>query len=375
MSGSEAETLRSALLSWYRAHRRELPWRATRDPYAIWLSEAMLQQTRVETVIPYWERFLARFPTVAQLAEAPEAEVLALWSGLGYYRRARALHAAAKEVVERFGGQLPGSADELRTLPGVGDYTAGAIASIAFDRPAPLVDGNVARVFCRLFALAGDPASGDVRRRLWAEAARLVPTAGGAGDWNQGLMELGATICTPREPRCDLCPVLRSCRAHALGRVDRLPTPRVRRAAVPVELELLVVLSRGRLLLEQRPPGGRMAGLWQLPTREVGGPDDGLSGLFPDRFTSLPGAPAGPAGAPAEPLEPLESGAPLGELRHGITHHRIRAGVRAGRWRDRRRVSAPYRWFAPAALGELATTGMTRKALRAAWWPAVEPAP
>ncbi len=360
MSSPDVPALHRALLGWYRAHRRDLPWRETRDPYAIWLSEAMLQQTRVETVVPYWRRFLERFPRVADLAAADEDEVLALWSGLGYYRRARALHAAARAVVERHGGELPDSADELRTLPGVGDYTAGAVASIAFDRPAPLVDGNVARVFCRLLAIEGDPASGPVRRRLWEEAARLVPRAGGAGDWNQGLMELGATVCTPREPDCGVCPVAFACRARAEGRTDRLPTPAARRAAVPVELEIAIVLARGRVLLERRPPGGRMAGMWQLPTREAPGPA-GLTGLFPARFPG-PGAGSGGGGIPS--AEPVALGAELGEVRHGITHHRIRAAVRRGRWRDGRRVSAPYRWFDPRVLGDVATTGMTRKVLR-----------
>ena len=332
----DARSLRALLLPWYRAQRRDLPWRRTRDPYAIWLSEAMLQQTRVETVIPYWKRFLARFPTVADLAAAPEADVLALWSGLGYYRRARALHAAARVVVADFDGALPDTVAALKTLPGVGEYTAGAVASIAFDRPAPLVDGNVARVFCRVFAIGGDPSGGPVRRRLWSEARRLVPRDGSAGDWNQGLMELGAMVCTPREPACGACPWAQVCRARALGRVARLPAARARRAAVSVELELAWVVHRGRVLLEERPLAGRMAGLLQLPTRELAGPGGPPSGLFPQHFTAPARAARGPGAARAPAVRADRSGRRARRdtpRHHPPPHPRQRArGSLAGRW-------------------------------------------
>jgi len=189
------------VIRWYRDNRRELPWRRTRDPYAVWVSEIMLQQTRVETVVPYWERWMGRFPTVQALAAAPLDDVLAAWAGLGYYSRARNLHAGAREVVTDWGGSVPGRVDALLEIPGIGRYTAGAIASIAFGQPAPLVDGNVARVLARLFAIDEDVKSAAGSARLWALAADLVP-AGAAGDFNQGLMELGATVCTPARPRC-----------------------------------------------------------------------------------------------------------------------------------------------------------------------------
>jgi A/G-specific adenine glycosylase len=207
--------LRAALLAWFDRNRRELPWRRTRDPYAIWLSEVMLQQTQVATVIPYWERFLARFPTVTALAEAPLDEVLSLWSGLGYYSRARNLHRAANEVVARHGGALPASHAALLALPGFGRYTAGAVASIAFGLPEPLVDGNVARVFSRACAIEGAPGDREREKKLWAEAARWVQGER-PGELNQALMELGATVCTARSPRCGLCP-LTVCAWRAAG--------------------------------------------------------------------------------------------------------------------------------------------------------------
>ena len=198
--------VRGALLGWYRRHKRDLPWRRTRDPYAIWLSETMLQQTRVETVIPYYERFLARFPSVQALAEAAPDEVSKLWSGLGYYSRARNLHAAARKVVDGYGGELPSDVAALQELPGIGRYTAGAVASIAFDRAAPIVDGNVARVLARLLDLRDDVSAPATQQRLWAEAEALA-RGPKPGDLNQSLMELGALICTPRAPKCLLCPL------------------------------------------------------------------------------------------------------------------------------------------------------------------------
>src|SRR5512136_569268 len=221
--------LRRALLGWYARRRRALPWRGVRDPYRIWVSEVMLQQTRIATATPYYHAFLGRFPTLAALARARPADVLEAWSGLGYYRRARSLHAAAREVVREHGGRVPDDPAAFERLPGVGRYTAGAVLSIAYGRPLPALDGNAARVLSRLEALPAtmrDPAGA---RRLWALAAARVP-ADRPGDWNQALMELGATVCTPRAPRCAACPLRRHCRALALGRVDRLPPPAVRRA-------------------------------------------------------------------------------------------------------------------------------------------------
>jgi A/G-specific adenine glycosylase len=344
------------MLSWYRDHRRELPWRAPirpgEDPdlraYRVWVCEAMLQQTRVETACSYWLRFVEALPTVQELARASEERVLGLWSGLGYYRRARARRAAAGVIVERHGGSFPRTREGLRALPGVGPYTAGAVLSIAFDLPEPVVDGNVTRVLARWFALEGEVSRAAVQRELWELAGLLVPREGGAGDWNQALMELGATVCSPRDPDCDRCPVADRCRARREGRVEELP--RMPARAVSIAVELIALLIRGggdRLLLERRGDEGRMAGMWQLPTAELAGPDGGRTGLFP---------PALPAG--------LEPGAPLGCLRHAITRHRIRCTVHTGAAASDAAMDS-LRWFEAAELEELALTGLTRKALRA----------
>ncbi len=235
--------IRQKLLGWYDEAARDLPWRQTRDPYAIWVSEVMLQQTRVETVIPYYERFLASFPTPRDLAEADEDTVLSHWSGLGYYRRARLLHAGVREVVAQYGGQVPEDAEARRALPGVGRYTAGAIGSIAFDKEEPIVDGNVTRVLARLFRIGTPVGSAVTSKRIWEEAARLVPGVR-PGAFNQALMELGATVCTPKQPSCESCPVADYCEARAHGEVDALPVPRPRKSPIQVKLAA-VVATRG----------------------------------------------------------------------------------------------------------------------------------
>lgn len=264
------EEIRRTIVAWYRAGHRDLPWRRTRDPYRIWLSEAMCQQTRVETAIPYYERFLALFPTVADLAAAELDSVLAAWAGLGYYSRARNLHATASEVVRRYEGTFPDTVEALMALPGIGRYTAGAVASIAFGHPAPIVDGNARRVLCRLFALEGDPSRPPLDGLLWEVAAALVP-ASAAGDFNQGMMELGARICTPRSPSCHTCPVAARCEALRLGRVGAIPPVRGRPPAREVERVGLAVRDpRGALLMARRPPRGLLGGLWELPGGEVG---------------------------------------------------------------------------------------------------------
>ncbi len=347
----QAGGLRRPLLRWYAAHERPLPWRATRDPYAIWVSEVMLQQTRVETVQPYWQRFLAAFPTVEDLASADEETVLASWSGLGYYGRARSLRQAAQAIVARHGGRFPRDPDAARALPGVGPYTAGAVLSIAFDAPEALVDGNVARLFARLFALEGEVERSETRQRLWSLAAALVPRRGGAGRWNQALMELGATVCLPREPRCGDCPWSSRCQARRQGRTAELPRLAPRREPLDVELELCWIERDGAVLLERRSPGGRMAGLWQLPTIEIPGPGGGLTGLYPHEWS---------AGLR------IVTGNRLGELRHTITHHRIHARIHSGRLRGRLPAAdVELAWVQRADLTALGLTGMTRKVLRA----------
>lgn len=252
------------LLAWYQAHRRALPWRETRDPYAIWISEIMLQQTQAETVRPYYARWLARFPTVAALAAAPQAEVLAAWEGLGYYARARNLHRAAQQVVAEHAGRLPMTVAGLRTLPGIGPYTAGAIASIAFGETAAVLDGNVKRVLARVFDYTGEANTPRGEKDLWALADRLVP-AGAAGDYNQALMDLGALVCTPRAPACSLCPVQARCLARQNGVQLARPVLRPRRPTPHHTVAVAVVRKRGRVLLRQRPAEALLGGLWQFP--------------------------------------------------------------------------------------------------------------
>lgn len=261
--------MRHELLSWYDRVRRDLPWRRTREPYPVWVSEVMLQQTRVDVVLPYYQRFLERFPTVEALAAAGEGEVLALWSGLGYYRRARQLHAAARRVVER--GGFPETPEGWRELAGVGDYTSAAVASICFGAPVPVLDGNVERLLARFLALAEDPKGAAARRRLRAAAAELLDPAR-PGDSNQALMELGATICTPRRPSCPACPLLPGCRAAAAGNPELYPQPRPRRAREQRRMAVAVVEWRGRVLLVRRPEGDTLlGGFWELPWAELDG--------------------------------------------------------------------------------------------------------
>jgi len=261
---------RLRLLRWYRRHRRDLPWRRTRDPYAIWVAETMLQQTRSETVLRYYPRFLARFPTIRSLARAPESAVLTVWSGLGYYSRARGLHAAARLLVREQGGRLPEDPAVIRSLPGVGRYTAGAVASIAFGRPVPLLDGNVARVFARYFKVHGTLRTPATETRLWGLAEALV-RGPSPGDWNQALMELGATVCTARAPACPRCPIHSTCAAYVTGWVDRLPERAPRRASRRVRRVSVVLEHSGRVLLVRRDDGRLLRGLWEFPSVALDG--------------------------------------------------------------------------------------------------------
>jgi A/G-specific adenine glycosylase len=333
------------LLAWYDRCRRDLPWRRSRDPWAVWVSEVMLQQTRVETVVPYFERFLARFPDPAALAVADTEEVLAHWSGLGYYRRARQLQSAARVVVER--GGLPRTAAELVRLPGVGPYTAAAIASIAFAEPVPVLDGNVIRVAARLSADPGDPGRAADRRRLLAVAATLIDRQR-PGDSNQALMELGATVCLPRAPRCGQCPLADGCAARAAGRAEELPRPRRRPAPVAVRQVAAVVGGPdGALLLVRRDPGEAvLPGLWEFPTVEADGPGDAaraLAARYGGRW---------------------RLGESLARVRHGITFRVIELDARRASWRSEAVAEAgEAAWIDPGRCAQVALTGTARKLL------------
>lgn len=317
------------MLGWYRRGHRDLPWRRTSDPYAIWVSEIMLQQTRVDTVKERFRQFMERFPTVSDLAAAPLEEVLALWSGLGYYARARNLHAAAREVAERYGGQVPNDPVAVRELPGIGPYTAGAILSIAFGRQAAILDGNVIRVLSRLFAINESP-EGAARRRYWELSESLLPpprpdstttaTGNDVGDFNQSLMELGATVCVPQRPVCLVCPVSDRCQARREGDPERYPPRKEARPVPVVRVVTLLLLRPGdrgpEVLLVQRPATGLWGGLWEPPSLPLL-PDEaeeaGLTRLFAERLgLQQPG--------PARPLAPFV---------HILTHREMRFSPQA----------------------------------------------
>jgi A/G-specific adenine glycosylase len=294
-------TLAARLERWFRSHHRDLPWRSSYRPYEVWLSEVMLQQTRMEVVLPYFRRFLRRFPDVFSLAKAKEEKVLAVWSGLGYYRRARMLHAGARVIVARYRGLMPSQHQELLAIPGVGRYTAGAIGSIAFDLPRPIVDGHVARVLSRLFAVRDRAGSAGFSRRMWRLAASLVEAGRSPRNLNQGLMELGALICRPRNPACDACPLAHSCRARRSGRPEAFP--RSASSTPPTRLEIplyLVFDARGRMLM-RRQAGKLMAGMLHLPHGNA---------LLLHSSRSL-----------------VSAGRYLGSFRHTVTHRRIQFHV------------------------------------------------
>ncbi len=262
----DARKIRTRLLAWYRKNRRDLPWRRTRDPYDIWISEIMLQQTRVVAVIRYYERFLQRFPNVSTLAQAKEQDLLAAWAGLGYYSRARNLQKAARKIMEA--GAFPQDYSSIRDLAGVGDYTAAAIASIAFDLRYAALDGNVTRVLARLTAELGNTKSPVVRSRLKAVADKLIHPAH-PGDFNQALMELGATVCLPRQPQCAQCPVAACCQARKQDKQNELPLRQARPESIEIKKQLLVVERAGKILVWQRPAQSkRLAGFWELPELE-----------------------------------------------------------------------------------------------------------
>ncbi len=345
--------LRRALLRWYDAHRRPLPWRGERDPYRVWLSEVMLQQTRVATAVPYYHAFLERFPSLASLARAREADVLTAWAGLGYYRRARQLREAARMVMREHGGRVPSEPAAFARLPGVGRYTAGAVLSIAFGRSLPVLDGNVARVLSRWGALRVSLREPRGARGLWALADELVP-ARRPGDWNQALMELGATLCTPRAPRCGECPVRRGCRALALGRVAEFPPVPARRAGEKVRRAVVLIERRGRMLVARRE-GALLAGLWEPPGVELAARGSARAALV---------ARLGELGLRAR-LAPAGTA-----IRHAITHRDITAEAWRGELAGPLPRTARLRWVDPLA-PDVALTALARRVagLRAALRP------
>jgi A/G-specific adenine glycosylase len=350
------------LLAWYHRQRRDLPWRRTRDPYRVWVSEVMLQQTQVATAIPFYERFVARFPDVRALASAGPDEVLAAWAGLGYYRRARHLHEAAVLVVREHAGRIPSEPDAFGALPGVGRYTMGAVLSIGFGAALPVLDGNVARVIARLTARPLAVKRPADARVLWSLAEAMMPcgrvslrdgtaargpraAASDPGDWNQALMELGATVCTPRAPRCEACPVRRHCRAWATGQQATLPPVAARRSPVAVRRAVVRIEHRGRVLMSRRT-GALLDGLWEPPGVELARGDDAGAAL-------------------ARVLAGLRVRASMSDtrvrVRHSITHRDITVQVWSGKLTGRApRATARVRWVDPAA-PEVALTALAKR--------------
>jgi len=332
MAARHRVKLARLLIDWYRKGHRDLPWRRTSDPYRIWVSEIMLQQTRAQAAVPYYERFLERFPTAQALAAASEEEVLALWSGLGYYSRARNLRRAAQQVAAADG--FPREYEAIRTLAGVGDYTAAAIASIAFGLPRAVVDGNVMRVVARLQADSGNTDSARTRERFRATAQAWLDRKQ-PGVFNQALMELGATVCLPKNPLCLLCPLEARCLGRQQGIAAQLPVKLRKTETVEIAAVLLLVRKRGRVLLRRTEAGSRrMAGFWELPSPEQ------LSGA--------------------------RIGKRIGEFHHTITHHHYTFTVKTAAGRA---AGAEFAWFAPAQLAEIPISTTARKALHLAMQP------
>jgi A/G-specific adenine glycosylase len=358
----QLKQFRAALLAWFAQFQRDLPWRRSRDPYRIWISEIMLQQTRVAAVIPYYERFLERFPSVHALAAAPEEEVLRMWSGLGYYSRARNLQQAAKQIVAKHGGEFPRTKREVLELAGIGEYTAAAILSIAFGERLAVLDGNVARVLARLDAVRGD-LHGPGRWRSLQNRADVLLDGGAAGDWNQAMMELGATLCTPRSPQCLLCSLRQFCEASKLGIAEELPQKRKKRAEVSVRLAAAVLLDTGGNSLLLPPPASPknpaddhvpslVARLWHFPTVSANGSGaTSLRQLLMKQFK----------------MENLDTAMfePLSKVRHTVTYRKIEVApflIRVGKL-----LPAPgSKAIELNAVLEQPISNLTRKVARAA---------
>jgi A/G-specific adenine glycosylase len=344
--GGNVKSLHRILQSWYTRNRRDLPWRRSRDPYLVWVSEVMLQQTTVKVATPYFEAFVRRFPTLQALAEEPEDEVLAAWSGLGYYHRARNLHRGAQHVAERHGGRFPRSLEAALAIPGVGLYSASAILSIAYEQPLPVVDGNVRRVLSRVYALSGP----EYRREgPFYNLAEEILDRDQPGSWNQALMELGATVCTPKKPACPACPLRDRCRALARGIVEQLPEGRARRATVDVTVAAALVQQGDRILLARRSEGRLLGKMWEIPQTPLEPREElDLSRELEERYGLR-----------------IEAGPLVVRARHAITHRRIRLEGYRARLKARP-PSDPerFRWATPDEIASLPVSSMTRKLLR-----------
>ena len=358
------EAVRRGLIDWYDRGHRDLPWRRERDPYRVLVSEMMLVQTTVAAVVPYYARFLERFPTVEALAGASESEVLKAWEGLGYYRRARQLHEAARAVVDQLGGVFPGDLEGLRALPGVGRYIAGAVRSFAFDLPAPILEANTQRVLARLLAWPDPVAASGSQKRFWEAAARLVPEEA-PGRFNQAFMELGATVCGPKSPACLVCPIASNCRARREGLQDRLPV-RVARPTASESSEVCgLVVRDGRLLMVRRGPGRLWEGFWEFPTVWAAGEDpagrrDGVGEVdLAEGVRRLSGVIVGPPAGPD---------AEAAVVRYGVTRYRVT--LKAIWLEDRGGEPTPgpglieAGWVEPSALSRLALAASTRRVAR-----------
>jgi A/G-specific adenine glycosylase len=347
---------RRQLRAWFDRHARRLPWRERRDAYAVWLSEVMLQQTQVATAVGYFERFLQAFPTVEALAGAAEDEVLRLWEGLGYYRRARQLHRAAKIIVAEHGGLFPREVEAVRRLPGIGRYTAGAILSIAFDAPEPILEANTLRLFCRLLGYDGDPRSPEGQRVLWAAAEAVLPRRG-AGRFNQALMELGSQVCTPAAPRCDDCAVGRLCRANQQGRQQEIPRRAKKPRIQPVHEAAVLVRKGGRVLLLRWPEGRRWAGLWDFPRFPIFGRTPGeVRREVVQNVRDLTGVRVSP-------------GRRVHTLTHSVTRFRITLDCFEADYLSPAKAASPLenRWLRPAEIEAYPLSSSGRKLTR--WLP------
>jgi A/G-specific adenine glycosylase len=348
LTSAEAAALRTTLLRWFSRHARNLPWRESKSSYKVWLSEIMLQQTQIAAVIPYYRRFLAKFPTVERLAAAPLERVLELWSGLGYYRRARHLHQAARALVEKHGGRFPENLAEARRLPGVGEYTARAVLSIAYDQPYAVLDGNVARVMARLLALRGSLPQPAFRSAI-EENLDLLLSRRSPGNFNQALMELGQTLCLPRSPQCPVCPLRRGCRAFLAGKPEAYPQARARRQAEEWHLAAAVLHRSGRFLLLRGLDDGLLDDLWNFPSALGTSSAQALTRLREKLSSTL------------EATVALKE--PRHQLRHNITYRSIHVQVYTGAFEGRPRGSG-FRWFSAGAVEQAAVSQLARKIAR-----------